>query len=63
MSNSSAKTIAATSGDSRIVDFVVVLAAGLFFANIVMGSEDRKEPVLAYAVTIDACPTTCLTVD
>jgi len=63
MSNSSAKAIAATSGDSRIVDFVVVLAAGLFFANIVVGSEDHKEPVLAYAVEIEACPTTCLAMD
>lgn len=50
-----AKSVAATSGDSRIVDVVVVMAAGLFFANIVIGSEKGSEPVLAYAAAdIDA---------
>ncbi len=53
MLKSSAKSVAAASGDSRTVDIVVVLAAGLFFANIVMGSEDRKEPVLAYAAEVN----------
>lgn len=34
---------------------VVVMAAGLFFANIVIGSEKGSEPVLAYAAAdIDA---------
>ena len=59
MLKSSAKTIAAASGDSKTVDIVVVLAAGLFFANIVMGSEERKEPILAFAAQLENCPTGC----
>ncbi len=63
MLKSSAKNIAAASGDSKTVDIVVVLAAGLFFANIVMGSEDRKEPILAFAAQVDACGAECATVN
>lgn len=63
MLKSSAKNIAAASGDSKTVDVVVVLAAGLFFANIVMGSEERKEPILAFAAEIQQCETGCATVD
>jgi len=62
MLKSSAKNIAAASGDSKTVDIVVVLAAGLFFANIVMGTEDRKEPILAFAAQLESCPTGCETV-
>ena len=60
MLKSSAKNIAAASGDSKTVDIVVVLAAGLFFANIVMGTEDRKEPILAFAAEVQACETNCV---
>ncbi len=63
MLKSSAKNIAAASGDSKTVDVVVVIAAGLFFANIVMGSDDRKEPLLAYAADIHNCPAGCMTFD
>ncbi len=63
MLKSSAKNIAAASGDSKTVDIVVVLAAGLFFANIVMGSEERNEPLLAFAADVQACPTGCEIMD
>ena len=63
MFKSSAKTIAAVSGDSKTVDVVVVLAAGLFFANIVMGTQDKQEPLLAYQAEIQHCPTGCLVFD
>lgn len=63
MLKSSAKNIAAASGDSKTVDIVVVLAAGLFFANIVMGSEERKEPLLAFAADVQTCPTGCEIMD
>jgi len=59
MLKSSAKNIAAASGDSKTVDIIVVLAAGLFFANIVMGSEDRKEPILAFAAQVESCTSEC----
>ena len=63
MFKSGAKNIAATSGDSKTVDIVVVLAAGLFFANIVMGAEERPEPLLAYAAEVQSCGTGCTYID
>lgn len=63
MFKSSAKTIASASGDSKAVDVVVVLAAGLFFANIVMGTESRTEPLLAFAAEVQTCGTGCKVVD
>ncbi len=63
MIKSSAKNIAAVSGDSRTIDVVVVLAAGLFFTNIVIGTDEQHEPILAYAAELEQCPTGCLYVD
>lgn len=65
MFKSSAKTIATVSGDSKTVDVVVVLAAGLFFANIVMGSQTTQEPILAYAAELQVqdCAGGCLAFD
>lgn len=63
MFKSSAKTIATKSADSKAVDVVVVLAAGLFFANIVMGNEDQREPLLAFAADVQTCGTGCQIVE
>ncbi len=59
MFKSSAKSLASTTSDSKTIDLVVVLAAGLFFANIVLGSDAKQEPLLAYAVEIETCGTSC----
>lgn len=63
MFKSSAKTIANATGDSKTVDVVVVLAAGLFFANIVMGTENHPEPLLAFAAEVQTCGTGCAVID
>lgn len=59
MFKSSAKSLAATTSDSKTIDLVVVLAAGLFFANIVLGNDPKQEPLLAYAVEFEACAINC----
>lgn len=63
MFKSGAKTVAAKSGDSKITDVVVVLAAGLFFANIVMGTGKTTEPTLAYATQLSACGASCTAIN
>lgn len=61
MFRSSARSVASTTSDSKTIDLIVVLAAGLFFANIVLGTNGNQEPILAYAVEIDACGAGCQT--
>lgn len=53
------KTVANATGDSRTIDMIVVLAAGLFFANIVLGTNEETTPILAYAAEIQSCGTGC----
>jgi len=57
MFKSSARSLASTTSDSKTIDLVVVLAAGLFFANIVLGSDTKQEPLLAFAVEFQQCAT------
>ncbi len=59
MFKSSASRMAPPANSSKAIDLVVVLAAGLFFANTVFGGEAKQEPILAYAVELSACGTAC----
>lgn len=60
MFKSSASSLASTTSDSKTIDLVVVLAAGVFFANIVLGTDTKQEPLMAYAVEVEACGEACL---
>lgn len=59
MFKSSARSLASTATDSKTIDLVVILAAGLFFANIVLGNDTRQEPLLAYAAEFETCAANC----
>ena len=44
---------------SRTIDLIIVMAAGVFFANIVIGESEKTKSILAMSADFETCAIGC----